>query len=100
VEMAVDICPHCYRCALPQPPRHRIAPPGSPIAAAASTANHHCVGVAQEEEERWVPCAERERERGVRMADGWVPRAKRERERGVRMADGWVSNSAAYTWAK
>jgi hypothetical protein len=62
VEMAVDNCPHCCYCALPRPPRHHIAPPGSP-ATAASAADHHCTGVAQEEEQ-WVPCAQRERERG------------------------------------
>jgi hypothetical protein len=66
VEMMVDICPHCCRCALPRPPRHRIAPPGSltaaDVAAAASAADHHCTGVAREGEERWVPmCTHRER---------------------------------------
>jgi hypothetical protein len=34
------------------------------------------------------------------ITDGWVPRVERERERGVRMANGWISNSASYTWAK
>jgi hypothetical protein len=88
VEMVVDICPHCCRCALPRPSCHRIAPPGSPVgaavAAAASATDHHRTSMAQEEEERWVPCAERER--GVRTADGRVPHGKHNSF----ITDGWV----------
>jgi hypothetical protein len=63
VEMAIDICPHCYRCALPWPPHHHIALPGSSAAAAASATDHHCA-VWLKKKKSDGSHAHRERERG------------------------------------